>query len=339
MTTGVTKIADIVVPETFTPYVQQLTEEKSNLIQSGILVNDPFASGFLAGGGMTVNIPSFAPLDASDATGIENISTDDETSDAVPDKIGTATEVAIRLSRNNSWSSMDLTRAMAGTDPMDAIANQVATYRALRLQKAFVSTMTGVFLDNTTNDAGDYTNDVSGGAFVPGVTNFTAGAFIDARSTMGDSGQDLKGMIVHSTVMARMLKNNLIDFIPDSTNSAAADIPTFLGHRVVEDDGMPNTGGVYETWIFGNSPVLLGTGSPKVPTAVDRAEAAGDGGGQEILYNRWEWLIHPVGHAYTGATTAGGGPANTVLDDVGSWDRVYSERKQIKLARLVTRES
>ncbi len=30
-----TRVADVVVPEIFTPYTQQLTEEKSRIIQSG----------------------------------------------------------------------------------------------------------------------------------------------------------------------------------------------------------------------------------------------------------------------------------------------------------------
>jgi hypothetical protein len=34
------QIADVVVPQIFNPYVQQITEEKSRLIQSGALVRD-----------------------------------------------------------------------------------------------------------------------------------------------------------------------------------------------------------------------------------------------------------------------------------------------------------
>ena len=48
------------------------------------------------------------------------------------------------------------------------------------------------------------------------------------------------------------------------------------------------------------------------------------------------------GDAYTG-TAANGGPGNGAgandLQNAGSWDRVYPERKQIKFARMVTREA
>ena len=100
--------------------------------------------------------------------------------------------------------------------------------------------------------------------------------------------------------------------------------------------------GMYETWLFEAGALQLGVGAPKMPTEVQRQAQAGNGGGQEILYNRVEWCIHPMGHAYIG-TAPNGGPSNAAssnnLNIAGSWNRVYSERKQIKFARLLTREA
>lgn len=353
MATGpLTKVSDIVEPAIFTPYVQQITEEKARVVQSGILARDGFMDSLLAGGGLTFNVPSFKDLD-NDA---DNVSSDDVADaldqaggvdwpnprlDSTPLKTGTGTEIAVRLSRNNSWSSADLAAAMAGADPMTSIANRVGYYWTRRLQAAFIATMNGVIKDNTTNDAGDYTNDISGGGYVAGVTDFSAEAFLDAAVTMGDSMDGLTAVLVHSVVFNRMQKNNLIDFIPDARGEVQ--IPTFLGREVIVDDGMPNAANVYDTWLFGAGAVRLGVGSPKVATEVERHAAAGNGGGQEVLYNRVEWTMHPVGHAYTGGTTAKGGPGNGTganqLDNATSWNRVYPERKQIDFARLVTREA
>lgn len=340
MASGVTRISDVVVPEIFTPYVQQLTEEKSRLVQSGALVSDSRFTSLLSGGGLTFNEPSFKDLD-NDA---ENVSTDDPASLSTPNKIGTATEIQVRLSRNNSWSSMDLTAALAGADPMNAIANRVADYWTRRLQAAFVATMVGNFAQNATatnaNHAqNDMTHDISGAAYAAGVTDFSAEAFIDATLTMGDSMEDLSLVMMHSVVYGRAQKNNLIDFIPDS--EGRINIPMFLGRQVVVDDGLPNTGGVFQTWLFGAGAVRFGAGNPKVPTETDRKPDAGTGGGQDILYNRVEWVIHPSGNAYVGTAPAGG-PSNAAtannLAAAASWARVFSERKQIKIARLVTRE-
>lgn len=338
----VTLVADVVVPEIFTPYIQQLTEEKTRIIQSGIVVRDGELDGLLAGGGITFNTPSFKDLD-NDA---DRISTDAVSAryggaaDPDPNKIETATEISVRLSRNNSWASSRLTAVLAGTDPMTAIGGLVSTYWARRLQQVFLATMNGVIADNAANYAGDYANDISGGAFVDGVTNFSAEAFIDTALTMGDSMEDLTAVMVHSVVYARMQKLNLIDFIPDARGEI--NIATFLGREVIVDDGMPATGSVYDTWMFGGGMTRLGVGSPVVPTEVENIPGSGNGGGMEVLYNRHEWVMHPVGHAYIG-TPANGGPSNlgtaNNLAAATSWNRVYSERKQIKFARMVTREA
>jgi len=67
-----TQISDVIVPEIFTPYMQTLTEEKSRLVQSGLLARSPAIDVLLAGGGLTFQVPSFNDLD-NDA---DRISTD-----------------------------------------------------------------------------------------------------------------------------------------------------------------------------------------------------------------------------------------------------------------------
>ncbi len=378
MAAGPQALADVVVPEIFTPYVQQLTEQKARLIQSGIVAVNPAMSILLAGGGATFNVPSWQDLD-DDVENVSGINQADalaaarvtvwgatpsaaeiETTllatfgnDSVPNKIGSATEISARLSRNNSWTGSDLLAQLAGSDPTQSIADRVAFYWARRLQAMFIAIYQGVSKDNGVNDSGDYANDISGASFVDGVTNFSAEAFLDAAVTMGDSMEQLTGILVHSVVFNRMQKNNLIDFIPDARGEVQ--IPTFLGREVVVDDGMPTStnavlgdgtageAGIFESWLFGAGQGQLGVGSPKVPTETQRYAAAGNGGGQEVLHSRVEWALHPTGHAFIGTGFGEGGPSNAAssgnLNIAGSWNRVYPERKQIKFARLITRES
>lgn len=343
-----TQLADLIVPEIFTPYTQQITEEKSRIIQSGAMVRDPTMDQYLAGGGLTFDVPSFKDLDNDE----DNVSSDEGddaftggANNSAPKKTGTAQEVAVRLSRNQSWGTADLASDLLGVDPVNAIGSRVGAYWSRRLQAAFIATMNGVFADNdaapvgTEHVIGDMTNDIKGLTYTAGVTDFSAGAFLDSAVTMGDSMEDLGLVLVHSIVFNRMQKNNLISFVEDSV--AKVKIPTFLGRTVVVDDSMPASGGVYETWMFGAGAIRLGMGSPKVPTETARTPDAGNGAGAEILYNRVTWGIHPVGCRYAG-TAAIGGPSNLAtannLAHAASWQRSYSERKQIKIARLVTRE-
>lgn len=345
----VTQVADLIVPAIFTPYTIALTMERSALVQSGILSRSALLDQLLAGGGLTFTVPGFNDLD-NDA---ERVSTDANAfelgggANPTPNKITTHQQIAVRLNRNNSWSTADLAEALSGTDPAGAIASRVADYWTRRLQVAFIAAQTGVFADNAAVPAGadthvqnDLTIDVSGASYVAGTTDFTAANFLTAVTTMGDAAGELGTMFVHSVVYLRMQRNNLIDFIPDARGEV--NIPTFLGRRVIVDDGMPRTGNVYQTWIFGAGAWALGVGSPKVPTEVQRYPGAGNGGGQEVLYNRVEWCLHPMGHAFA-ATPANGGPSNAAtagnLADAASWSRRWKERKQIKVARLITREA
>lgn len=339
-----TKIADVIVPEIFGPYFQQITTEKSELIASGALVRSAALDAQLAGGGLTFNAPSFNDL-ANDA---DNVSTDDDTSDATPNKIGTAKEIAVRLSRNVVHSVMGLTGDLAGADPMAAIGNRIGSYWSRRHQAIFVATIKGIFADNAAAPGGtehvqnDMTHDVSAGGYTPGKTDFHAAAFIKAAGTMGDSADTIKMVMMHSVVFQRAQINNLIDFIPDAVNPNAAAIPTFLGRRVIQDDGLPVTGQVYDTWLFGEGAVQLGVGSADVPVETERLPRSGDGGGQENLITRQQLVMHPVGNQYAG-TAPNGGPSNAAttnnLADAGSWLRVFAERNQIKIARLITKEA
>jgi hypothetical protein len=360
-----TQIADVIVPAIFTPYTQQLTMEKTAIIQSGIAARDDFLDNLLAGGGLTFNVPSWQ--DIGDPA--ENISSDNPDQLSTPNITQTSAEVAVRLSRNASWSTMRLATALAGADPMQSIASRVSDYWVRRLQRAFVAVANGIFANNALSDPtlgraghvginagygtqGDLTHDISGGSFTAGVTNFSATAFIDTATLLGDAAEDVTAVFMHSIVYSTAQKNNLIDFIPDAEGHV--NIPTFLGRRVIVDDGMPNpagdassgaqtASGIYHTWLVGPASFRLGVGTPIVPTEVFRFPDRGNGAGSDILYNRVEWCIHPVGHAYVGSPATQGGPQNAAtsgnLAHSNSWVRVFPERKQIKLARLITRES
>lgn len=355
MASGTVNLSDVVVPAIFAPYIQQQTEEKSRIIQSGAAARDGALDTLLSGGGATFNSPSFKDLDDdTERTSTDVTTTDTGLTGASPlthNKIGTATEIQVRLSRNNSWAASNLVADLIAVDPMQSIGGRVSAYWTRRLQSAFIATMKGVFANNAAGSNGtavqnDLTHDISGaasGSFADGVTNFSAEAFLDAAVTMGDSMQALGLVFMHSLVYNRALKNNLIDFIPDSSNAAAENIPTFLGRQVVVDDGTPRTSGVFETWLFGAGAVRLGMGAPKTAPAVEmfRDPTAANGAGEDVLFNRVEWMIHPVGHKYAG-TAPMGGPDNTansnMLANASSFVRVFTERKQIKIARLITRE-
>ena len=354
MAAGPQSLSDIVVPDVFAQYVLIETAVKSRLIQSGAAQTNPVLTSFLSGGGLTGNLPSWRDVD----TGVtERTATDAEhfsltsrgataanaigpaiNRDPVPQKPVAQKEIFIRLTRNQSWEGQDILADLAGDDPLRALVGRVGTYWAHRLQAAFVSSMRGVIADNVANDSNDYVNTVGRtSGTVTAANKFSAGAIIDTSLTMGDSLEDTSIIMVHSVTYGAMLKADLIAFVKASDPSNAM-IPTYLGRQVIVDDGMPTSGTgavrIFDTWLLGPGVIQLGLGNPKVPFEVDRLPGAGNGGGEEVMYSRQQWVLHPRGHAYTGATTAEGGPSNATLQAAASWDRIFGERKQIQIAVL-----
>src|ERR1700733_5006820 len=90
MTNVSTQISDVIVPAIFTPYTQQLTMEKTALIQSGVAQRDDFIDNLLAGGGLTFTVPSWQ--DIGDPA--ENVSSDNANTDSTPNTTQTSGEGA-----------------------------------------------------------------------------------------------------------------------------------------------------------------------------------------------------------------------------------------------------
>jgi hypothetical protein len=60
---------------------------------------------------------------------------------------------------------------------------------------------------------------------------------VDATVKLGDRGDRLTAIAMHSGTEAALRKLDLIDFIPDSEGKAQ--IKTFQGRRVIVDDNLP----------------------------------------------------------------------------------------------------
>lgn len=333
---AVTRLSDVIVPEVFNDYIMKNTMEKTAIFTSGILRSDANLANFLAGGGQTVNVPFWNDLGSDEP----NTSSDDPASSATPKKVTASKDIAIRINRNQGWSDADLVAELAGDDPMRAIGDRVSSYWARGYQKHLVAALKGLFADNIANDSGDMVNDIGtdGAGAVTSAELVSAEAILDTKQTMGDAGEMLDTLIMHSVVFTRLQKLNLIDFIPDSRGEVR--FPSYLGYTVVVDDGVQITTGAnrleYSTYLVGRGAMAWAESPPAVPVEVDRKPAQGDGGGVEELWTRRQYIMHPYGIKWTSSSLAGQSPTNAELEDATNWDRVFEERKQIPIAELLT---
>lgn len=324
---AITKIADVIVPELFNPYVINRTMELCALVQSGIIVNSPEFDKLASEAARTHNMPFFEDLTGDSEPTLEDVK-------MTPAKIGSNKDVSTTLLRQKMWSSTNLAASLAGSDPMKAIGDLTASYWARDMQKELIALLAGIF-GTYTPDGGtattpmkdhilDITKQSSAAA-----KNISAAAFIDACQLMGDAQGLLTDVVMHSATKAYLKKNNLIQTERDSTD---VEFDRYQGRRVTVDDGCPvDKDGTYTTYLFSQGAIALGNGNPvgHVATEFDRDKQTG--GGIDYLINRKAYILHMRGVAYTGKTRANvETPTREELQLAENWNPVY-EPKQLRV--------
>ncbi len=310
----VTKIKDVVVPELFTQYVIEKTAEKSRLLQSGIAVANPEINRLVTEGGKTMTMPFWADL-----TGDSEVL--DDSKALTPGKIAAKADIATLLLRGRAWGSNDLAGALAGSDPQAAIGDRVADWWARDEQKILLSVLDGVF---ASTEMSDHILDKSTEKISPDM-------ILDAKQLLGDSADQLTGIMMHSAVYTELQKQNVIQFVAaEGPSGSQIQIPSYLGYRIIVDDALKDAEGVYTAYLFARGVIARGDGTPvsMVMTETDRDSLAGE----DYLINRRALVLHPYGIKWKGSP-AGSTPTNEELKEGGNWERVY-ESKNIGIVKV-----
>lgn len=343
------------VPLRFDNMAYLLTSKMNVLVQAGVIVPSKKLTDLMANGGSVFELPFWNDI-ANSTDRVSNDSTFGPlfggASYPTPDGLTSSKMVAARICRNQSWGASDLSDSiLLDGDPMSFIAGRAAQYMSWKLQAYFLNECVGLFADNDLAPTGtdthtqfDLTLDISNAAgatvFSPGVTTFGAAAHIKALQLLGDNKWRLTNggvILMHSIIEAGIALQDLIETIRDSDGQVR--YKTFMGMRIVIDDDMTQpSAGVYDTYYFGMGAFILGKSTPKKPLAFERYEGAGNGAGAEVLYQRWEWCLHPLGFRWLLAPTSSG-PLDTDLIAAANWSRIYPERKQVPIVRVRSREA
>ena len=307
-----TIISDVIVPEIFNPYVIERTAELSALVRSGIIVRNPELDKLAMAGGKLINMPYW-----KDLTGDDEVLSD--SSALTPGKIGSGQDIAVLLMRGKAWGVNDLAKALSGDDPMKAIGDLVAEYWARMKQKVLLAELKGVF--SAASMSGNV-HDIS--AELDAAAKISGSSFITAKNKLGDNSDKLTAVMMHSATFTALEQQNLIAYIPNS--QGIVEFPTYMGKRIIVDDGCPVDVDVYTTYLFGEGAIGEGNGAAPVPTETDRDSLAGE----DILINRQHFLLHPRGVKFTSSSVVGSSPTNTELATAANWNRVY-ENKNVKI--------
>lgn len=320
----VTRVADVIQPEIFTPYTINRTMELSALIQSGIAENNREFDNLASGANVLINMPFW-----EDLTGDPEVM--DDEGEHTPGNIGSNADVARKLGFVKSFGANALSAMLSGDDPMRAIADLFAAYWNRQYQGILLSILDGIFsAANMTDKVHDITAKTGDAALISG------GTFLDAVQLMGDAKDLLTGVMIHSAVETYLAKNDLIEYKEESQGRIR--IPYFMGKRVVVDDGIAfdTSTGASEAYLFGAGAIAWGNGSHK---DIRQTEVVHNGmslAGEDILVNRKISILHPRGVKWVEpvAGTAKVFPNLTELATGTNWTRVY-EPKKIRIVKFL----
>lgn len=329
--------SDVIVPEVFTAYVDEAVTTRSAFINSGVI--QPLEILNATEGGDYVNVPSWS----ANLTGDVEVLSD--STSLTPGKISAEKQICPVLHRGRAWEVRTLAALAAGDDPMLAIGRKVADYISHQQQKDIFSILTGIFgslTSNTTGKLKDLAIDSNGTAVALNPSKVAA-----ARAALGDQGEKLSVIAMHSKVYYDLVERKAIDYVTAAEARATAlgtaedafggsvagsfsndaSVPFYMGMRVIVSDDVNNNGTQYASYLFTPGALASGTQSGLV-TETDRDILALS----DAMSVHWHVLYHPLGMSYT---SGGVNPSRATLETATNWTQIY-ETKNIGVASIVS---
>ena len=328
--------SDIIVPEVFTPYVIEQTTQRDAFLASGVV--RPMAELNATEGGDFINVPFWKANLSGD---FEVLS---DSSSLTPGKITADKQVGVILHRGRAFEARDLAALAAGSDPMAAIGAKVADYVANQRQKDLLSCLKGVFgtLGTTSSSAAFFGLTIDGeSGDTP--TVLSPRHVAEARSLLGDQGDKLAAVCMHSKVYYDLVERRAIDYVStvdargtSTTQSGGSmvaafgnpTVPTYMGLRVIVSDDVQTEGSgassEYATYFFTEGAVASGE-QMAMQTETDRDILAKS----DAMSIDLHYCYHPVGSKWAVTTT---NPTRAQLETVSNWSKVY-ELKNLGIVR------
>jgi len=328
--------SDIIVPEIFSAYVDEAVTTRSAFLQSGVI--QPLDILNATEGGDYVNVPSWTANLSGDAEVLS-----DSTS-LIPGKIGAEKQICPVLHRGRAWEVRTLAALAAGDDPMAAIGRKVADYISHQQQKDVFAILKGIFGPLTSNTTGALKSlaiDSNATATV-----LSPGKVAEARAALGDQGEKLSVIAMHSKVYYDLVERRAIEYVTAAEARQTADssmpdafagnlanaygevtVPTYMGLRVIVSDDVNSNGTEYASYLF--TPGAMASGSQMgLVTETDRDILALS----DAMSVHWHNLYHPLGLSYK----AGGvNPSRATLETVTNWEQIY-ETKNLGIVSIVS---
>lgn len=328
--------SDVIIPEIFTPYLIEQTTLRDAFLASGVV--QPMAELNGSEGGDLINVPFFK----ANLTGDFEVLSD--STSLTPGKITADKQVGIILHRGRAFESRDLAALAAGSDPMAAIAAKIADYVSNQRQKDLLSCLSGVFGTLGTNASASFVDLTIDGLSGDTPVVLSPRHIAEARSLLGDQGDKLATVCMHSKVYYDLVERRAIDYVSTaeargttSTQSGGSmvaaygddvTVPFYMGLRVIVSDDVQTEGSgastEYATYFFTQGAIASGE-QMGMETEVDRDILAKS----DAMSIDLHYCYHPIGAKWATSAT---NPTRAQLETITNWTKVY-ETKNIGIVR------
>ena len=328
-------LADIVKRNNLSTYVSEAIKERSLFIKSGAVVRNALLDA--REGGTRIQVPEFNPIAPTEEI-LDGTATWG-TSGAgylTPQKIGTGTQIATICHRAFSYAVDDIAVLAAGEDPMLHIRNQLAdAINKLNSARLF-NHLNGLFAGGSGALGANHMDKAVAASSGQAEANYlTAANVAEARSKLGERGEELDILIVHPTVAYYLYQVGMLTF---STSALAAsgsvtwggggvgigarEVGEFAGMRVIVDSQVntvrPGASGhvsEFRCYLMKSGTILEGV-QQDLRIEADRNVLSK----QDVIAVDYHSAYHIMGTKWNSASD---NPTNANLSNSSNWAATY----------------
>ena len=340
---GGTFLSDLVTRPEFLAYTQEDIYNQCKWIQSGAVVRNSALD--CRDGGVRVQVPFFKPINPVE-TIIESNATwggDGTTKGYLnPQKITAGDQIMTILHRGFSYAADDLSKMGTGADPMAAIRGYLTKAINKLRTSALLAQLEGLFDTALASQVYDVSSATTAG--LSDACYLSAAAVIGGRNKLGERGDELTIIAMHSAVYNYLLQVGALTFSTSALSTGGAitwggggvglnstEVSYFMGLRVVVDDMLaPDTSGeedVYPVYLMTNGAIAEGV-QQELRVAADRNILSL----QDVMAVDYHYGFHVNGTKWV---DSGDNPDNTGLATGDNWELAFTEVKMTDVVKVL----
>ena len=283
--------------------VQAIREASNELVNSGLTASTQETADLANGGPRKVTLDYRKPLSADEF----NVTSDNINQEGSVGKMEAASYGAMRLDLNYAWSTTDLTQIVTQYGRQGDLYEGIAGYENAVTKGLLASALVGVKAKLASNTA--ITKAVT--------TDFDMQVVFDMMATGEEWSPLFNILIVSHGRYAKLQGQQKNGFVPASQTQTRFD--EYQGFKLIKSNKV-----VTDNDLIVARAGALGYGESTAQQAfeVERRANAANGGGADILHDRFSRVIHPQGMDFKGAIPTTQAQVKSVLEAAASWDKV-----------------